>query len=195
MSSTKREASPLAATDSASHETPSKRARLDDNSTPTVASSAAAAPAAASAPTTAAPSTPGPAAAADKELKLDAGNTADARATDSPSAGKGKRGGRGGGGGGGRGGGKQDRRGSGRGGGRGGAGRGGGGRGRDGGAGDEDKGDGEGGADGDDKKDKLPKRKVAVLLGYNGIGYKGSQVCVDVLLLSLPTRPDLMHMS
>ncbi|KPV75201.1 uncharacterized protein RHOBADRAFT_36047 [Rhodotorula graminis WP1] len=178
MSSTKREASPLAATDSAGHETPSKRARLDDHSTPTAASSAAARAPGSAPPAAqgAAPSTPGPAAAADKELKLDAGSTADARATDSPSAGKGKRGGRGGGGSGGRGGGKQDRRGSGRGGGRGGAGRGGGGRGRDGGAGDEDKGNGEGGADGDDKKDKLPKRKVAVLLGYNGIGYKGSQV-------------------
>ncbi|GAA5940105.1 pseudouridine synthase family protein [Sporobolomyces koalae] len=28
----------------------------------------------------------------------------------------------------------------------------------------------------EDKKDKLPKRKVAAIIGYNGIGYKGSQV-------------------
>lgn len=28
----------------------------------------------------------------------------------------------------------------------------------------------------EDKKDKLPKRKVAALIGYNGINYKGSQV-------------------
>lgn len=34
------------------------------------------------------------------------------------------------------------------------------------------------GAGGDDKSDRLPKRKVAILLGYNGIGYKGSQMCV-----------------
>jgi tRNA pseudouridine38-40 synthase len=30
----------------------------------------------------------------------------------------------------------------------------------------------------EDKKDKLPKRKVAALIGYNGINYKGSQVYV-----------------
>lgn len=29
-----------------------------------------------------------------------------------------------------------------------------------------------------DKQEKLPKKKVAVLIGYNGIGYKGSQQCV-----------------
>ncbi|GAA5876671.1 hypothetical protein JCM3774_005909 [Rhodotorula dairenensis] len=28
----------------------------------------------------------------------------------------------------------------------------------------------------DDKRDKLPKKKVAVLIGYNGLGYKGSQI-------------------
>lgn len=38
-------------------------------------------------------------------------------------------------------------------------------------------GDGTPGAD-EDKKDKLPKRKVAALIGYNGINYKGSQVFV-----------------
>lgn len=34
------------------------------------------------------------------------------------------------------------------------------------------------GANEDDKRDKLPKKKVAVLLGYSGLGYKGSQMCV-----------------
>ncbi|GAA5966399.1 hypothetical protein JCM8115_002860 [Rhodotorula mucilaginosa] len=28
----------------------------------------------------------------------------------------------------------------------------------------------------DDKRDKLPKKKVAVLIGYSGLGYKGSQI-------------------
>ncbi|BGP55117.1 hypothetical protein JCM8202_004622 [Rhodotorula sphaerocarpa] len=32
------------------------------------------------------------------------------------------------------------------------------------------------GANEDDKRDKLPKKKVAVLLGYSGLGYKGSQI-------------------
>ncbi|GAA6021610.1 hypothetical protein JCM11491_001236 [Sporobolomyces phaffii] len=35
---------------------------------------------------------------------------------------------------------------------------------------------GEGATAEEDKKDKLPKRKVAALIGYNGINYKGSQV-------------------
>ena len=30
----------------------------------------------------------------------------------------------------------------------------------------------------DDKRDKLPKKKVAVLIGYSGLGYKGSQMYV-----------------
>lgn len=30
----------------------------------------------------------------------------------------------------------------------------------------------------DDKKERLPKKKVAVLIGYNGIGYSGSQMSV-----------------
>jgi tRNA pseudouridine38-40 synthase len=34
----------------------------------------------------------------------------------------------------------------------------------------------------EDKKDKLPKRKVAALIGYNGINYKGSQVFVSSFL-------------
>ncbi|GAA5904400.1 pseudouridine synthase family protein [Sporobolomyces salmoneus] len=37
-------------------------------------------------------------------------------------------------------------------------------------------GEGAKGDDDKDKKDKLPKRKVAALIGYNGINYKGSQV-------------------
>ena len=28
----------------------------------------------------------------------------------------------------------------------------------------------------EEKKDRLPKKKVAVLIGYNGIGYSGSQM-------------------
>lgn len=35
------------------------------------------------------------------------------------------------------------------------------------------------GATEDDKRDKLPKKKVAVLIGYNGLGYKGSQMSVS----------------
>ncbi|GAA6014026.1 hypothetical protein JCM10207_000210 [Rhodosporidiobolus poonsookiae] len=36
--------------------------------------------------------------------------------------------------------------------------------------------EGEGeGKEGDEKKDRLPKKKVAMLIGYNGIGFKGSQ--------------------
>jgi len=45
-------------------------------------------------------------------------------------------------------------------------------------------GSGEGGKAEEDKKDKLPKRKVAALIGYNGIGYKGSQVFVQNLFFS-----------
>jgi len=43
----------------------------------------------------------------------------------------------------------------------------------------------EGGRAEEDKKDKLPKRKVAALIGYNGIGYKGSQVFVRISLFAL----------
>jgi tRNA pseudouridine38-40 synthase len=34
------------------------------------------------------------------------------------------------------------------------------------------------GADGEDgeRKERLPKKKMAVLFGYNGIGYSGSQM-------------------
>ena len=31
----------------------------------------------------------------------------------------------------------------------------------------------------EDKKERLPKKKVAVLIGYNGIGYSGSQMFVN----------------
>lgn len=31
----------------------------------------------------------------------------------------------------------------------------------------------------EEKKDRLPKKKVAVLIGYNGIGYSGSQMFVN----------------
>lgn len=30
--------------------------------------------------------------------------------------------------------------------------------------------------EGEDKKERLPKKKVAVLVGYNGLGYSGSQM-------------------
>ncbi|BGP47741.1 tRNA pseudouridine synthase 1 [Rhodotorula kratochvilovae] len=166
---TKREGSPLPASGTS---TPSKRARFDDSAS----ASASGAPASA---------VEGSSAAADALTGMGAGASSPApaaadkeRETDSPSAGRGKRGGRGGANGGR--GGKNDRRGRG---GGGGVGRGGGrgagnGGGWKGGRKDGDEERGEKGAEGDDedKKDKLPKRKVAVLLGYNGIGYKGSQV-------------------
>lgn len=42
----------------------------------------------------------------------------------------------------------------------------------------------------EDKKDKLPKRKVAALIGYNGINYKGSQVFVDFHLFCSILNPN-----
>ena len=47
----------------------------------------------------------------------------------------------------------------------------------------------------EDKKDKLPKRKVAALIVYNGINYKGSQVCVfpSLLLRVRPIALDAYH--
>ncbi|GAA5855177.1 hypothetical protein JCM8547_008972 [Rhodosporidiobolus lusitaniae] len=162
--STKRD--PPAPSDSAA--TPSKRPRLDDSSKPASA------------------------AAASSAAQGTASSPAGPKETDSPSSQRGGRGGRGGGGG------KKGNRG-----GRGGGGRGGRGGDRNGerdtrswGGRNTGKGEKEmrqwgkpvgeegssaegtpatGGAGEEDKKDKLPKKKVAVLIGYNGLGYKGSQ--------------------
>lgn len=46
--------------------------------------------------------------------------------------------------------------------------------------------EGETAADGEaDKPERLAKRKVAVLIGYNGIGYSGSQMFVELSSLRL----------
>jgi hypothetical protein len=45
-------------------------------------------------------------------------------------------------------------------------------------------------AEGEEKTEKLPKKKVAVLIGYNGIGYKGSQQCVFFVFLSFGRQED-----
>ncbi|GAA6027765.1 hypothetical protein JCM8097_008023 [Rhodosporidiobolus ruineniae] len=173
MSSNKREGSPSAAAASG-ESTPAKRARIDDNSTKP-ASAAATSSAAAQGGALGGGETPS--------------SPFNPKDTDSPSArnnGDGKRGGKNGkrGGKGGRGG---------RGGGRGG--RDGGDRGQDtrswggrntgkaekemrqwgkGAAKDGESAEGTPATE-DDKKDRLPKKKVAVLIGYNGLGYKGSQ--------------------
>ncbi|GAA5828905.1 hypothetical protein JCM3770_004324, partial [Rhodotorula araucariae] len=167
-SSTKREGSPLPLSGTS---TPSKRPRVEAND---IDAPAVAAPASAIEGSCAAALQPGASSPAPAAVTEDKDERDRERETDSPSAGRGKRGGRGGNAG--ARGAKNDRRG--RGGGRGGAGNGGGWKGgarRD---GDGDQGDkaAEGAEDDDKKGDKLPKRKVAVLLGYNGIGYKGSQI-------------------
>lgn len=36
--------------------------------------------------------------------------------------------------------------------------------------------EGDEGVDGEEKKERYPKKKVAVLIGYNGVGYYGSQM-------------------
>ncbi|GAA5968931.1 hypothetical protein JCM11641_000783 [Rhodosporidiobolus odoratus] len=162
-STTKRDGSPST---SAHNGTPAKRARLDDSSAaPANAAEKSSAAAEATPATGETPSSP-----------------FNAKDTDSPSTGRGgKKGGRGG----------RDGRG-GRGGGRGGKNdRGPDSRswgGRNTGKGEkemrqwggksrnEEQADKEGGVGEEgEKKDKLPKKKVAVLIGYNGIGYKGSQ--------------------
>ncbi|GAA5867676.1 hypothetical protein JCM1840_006654 [Sporobolomyces johnsonii] len=153
MSSAKREADSSAPSNNAA--TPAKRARTDDPAPNTAATNLAASESTRSG--TDAPSSP-----------------FNSKETDSPSA-RGKRGG-------GRGGGRGAR------GGRGGRGRGkpdsrswGGRNTGAGAAGMRQWGKKEGEADegagnDEDKKDRLPKKKVAALVGYNGIGYKGSQV-------------------
>ncbi|GAA5982254.1 hypothetical protein JCM10908_004802 [Rhodotorula pacifica] len=174
MASDKRDASPDASRSGA--ETPSKRPRLDDKVKPEV-------PAAAAQSSAGLEATGAAAAKADGATGEAPSSPAPARETDSPSSRGKQRGGRGG-----------------RGGARGGRGdkgagkQGGKPRGRDrndaprdgsrnaemaakaAAAKDGDAAEASATAAEDDKRDKLPKKKVAVLIGYNGLGYKGSQI-------------------
>lgn len=53
--------------------------------------------------------------------------------------------------------------------------------------------DGESATTEGDKKERLPKKKVAVLIGYNGIGYCGSQMSVQKFSLALKLTRQLRN--